>query len=197
MFWLRFCYSFQLTGQEQQDFQPSLELTGLATKNGGADWFGLRHTGMTHTPSPLEWFQNAGHPVPGTSNKDIHLDPRPHRNANSRTVNHQQPSCTLCHSLSPIPLDKLSPYKLKGKVDIKVFTGHLPTFLQYDIIKRTLVTQSLSLLFGWGVADSRGPGFCWPLVTGCRLLRSEILPIYLYSSRAPGSTWSALKWMFN
>lgn len=138
---------------------------------------------MTHTGSPLEWFQNADHPVPGASNKDIHQDPRPHRNSHSRTANHQQPSCTLYHSLSPIPLYKLSPYKLKGKMDIKVFTGHLPRLLQYDIIKRTLITQSLSLLFGWGVADSRGPGLCWPLVTDCGLLRSETLPGHPYSSR--------------
>lgn len=104
---------------------------------------------MTHTQSPpLQRFPD--HPVPGTSNNDIHLDPRPHRNADSKTANHQQPSCTLSHSLSPTPLDKLSLCKHKGKVDIKAFTGHLPTFLQYDIVKRTLITQSLCLLFGSG-----------------------------------------------
>lgn len=51
----------------------------------------------------------------------------PHRDSNGSTANHQDPPCTS-HSLSLIPLHKLTPNRPKRKADVRVVPATFPDF---------------------------------------------------------------------
>lgn len=97
MFWLRFFAVLSQPGKNKETFSSALNFHPWPPRMLRVIRSGFRNTKMTHTRLPLAQFQNAEHPVLGSSNDTFTKIQDSHRDSNPRTANDQKPLVLFTH----------------------------------------------------------------------------------------------------